>query len=56
MELDKSMQKNKIHIKDLLIYLGYDANKFIVKSYTDIAEEFNTNELDHDDEISPEGK
>ena len=36
--------------KELLIDLGYDANKFLVKSYTDIAEEFNNDELDHDDE------
>ena len=36
--------------KELLTYLGYDANKFLVKSYTEIADEFNTHELDHDDE------
>ena len=36
--------------KELLVYLGYDASKFLRGSYTDIANEYNTHELEHEHE------
>ena len=36
--------------KELLEYLGYDKNKFIVKKYEDIATEMETKELEHEHE------
>lgn len=36
--------------KDLLTYLGYNPEKFVENKYEDIAQEFNTKELEHEHE------
>ena len=36
--------------KELLVHLGYDASKFYVNTYKNIAEEFQTRELEHEHE------
>lgn len=37
--------------KDLLLWLGYDASKFIRGKYTDVAKEYDVKELDNDEEM-----
>ena len=36
--------------KELLVYLGYDASKFLRGTYTDVANEYSTHELEHEHE------
>jgi len=36
--------------KELLSFLGYDSDKFIVESYTTVAEDYNVKELEHEHE------
>ena len=36
--------------KELLVYLGYDASKFLRGTYADVAKEYNTHELEHEHE------